>query len=59
MSEKFLWIDKLLGHVPGLKGKLVGAKWLLGAWDTLSDSAKLEIANAVVDKLKKLGEEKE
>lgn len=57
MSEKFPWMDKLLGHVPGLKGKLVGVKWLLGAWDTLSDSAKLEIANAVVEKLKKIGED--
>jgi hypothetical protein len=56
MSEKFQWMDKALGLVPKLNEKLIGAKFVLVAWDTLSDETKLELANAAVEKLKKMGE---
>ena len=52
-------MDRLLEHLPGIKGKLLSAKFVLGVWDNLSDEAKLEIANAAVEKLKKMGEENE
>lgn len=57
MSEKFQWMDRALGLVPKLNEKLIGAKFILGAWDTLSDETKLELANAAVEKLKKIGKE--
>lgn len=54
------WMEQILEHLPdGMKAKIGATKAVLAIWDSLSDSAKLEIANATVDKLRKMESDQE
>ncbi len=48
------WLDQILDRLPGVKTKANTMKALAAVWDSLSDEAKLEIANAAMKTVKKV-----